>query len=93
VGALRERLARAAHDARAPILVVQAQNDYDLGPSQALAEPLRLRGDGSATRVYPAFGQSTQEGHGAFSSTTAGIAVWGGDVMTFLQSHGVAPEK
>ena len=88
VSALGERLHRAVKGAKAPVLVVQAQNDYDLAPARALADDLSRRGDGSAAKIYPAFGTTNQEGHGAFAATREGIAIWGADVLAFFKQRG-----
>lgn len=80
---LQDRLTAAVSSARAPILLIQAANDYDLGPSRALGEVLSARGDPSTTMVYPAYGESRADGHGAFARL--GMAVWGSDVRRFLE--------
>jgi carboxymethylenebutenolidase len=92
---LRTRLKTAVEKAQAPIFLIQAQNDYDLGPSEVLGEVLRKKGPPNRSKVYPPFGTTHQEGHGAFATTTAGIAIWGPDVLAFLRevngSLGSAP--
>jgi dienelactone hydrolase len=77
---LRERLVRAAREARVPELLIQAENDYDLSPSQILGAELESGGHGHA-KTYPATGASAQDGHG-FCVT--GFDVWGPDVLAFL---------
>jgi dienelactone hydrolase len=89
VPALGERLRRAVRTTKAPVLVVQAENDYDLAPSRVLGEELRRRGDGSGSKVYPAFGKSAEEGHRLCTGTPAATTVWGADVLAFLQKAGV----
>jgi dienelactone hydrolase len=85
VPALGERLRRAAKAAKAPLLVVQAANDYNLAPTRELGQELAHRTDLSATRVYPAFGSGPQDGHGGFATRPEGIAVWGPDVIAFFE--------
>jgi dienelactone hydrolase len=82
---LAERLKEAIRKAHAPILVVQAQNDYSLEPSKVLGAELESKGPPNRARIYPPFGTNTQQGHGAFGSRTAGIAVWSPDVLDFLK--------
>jgi dienelactone hydrolase len=77
---LRHRLLRAAHEARVPELLIQAENDYDLSPSQIIGAELEHGGHGHA-KVYPATGSTAQDGHG-FCVT--GFDVWGPDVLAFL---------
>jgi carboxymethylenebutenolidase len=84
--ALRERLVLAVQHAKAPIFLLQAQNDYSTGPSELLTPLMQARGDASRAQLYPAFGYSHQQGHGAFACWSAGITVWGKDVVGFLDS-------
>jgi dienelactone hydrolase len=92
VPALGERLRRAAKGSKAPLLVVQATNDFNLAPSRELGQELAHRTDLSGARVYPAFGSDAQDGHGGFATRPEGIAVWGPDVISFfkkaLAAHG-----
>jgi len=81
---LHERLLRAVRAARAPILIVQAQNDFDLGPSQVLGEALRHKGPPNMSRLYPPYGSSHDHGHGAFACE--GTDIWGEDVDAFLKT-------
>jgi fermentation-respiration switch protein FrsA (DUF1100 family) len=82
--AVQERLVRAVRNAKAPLFLAQAQNDYSLGPSDVLGPIVRAKGPPSDAKVYPAFGATHQEGHGAFAVRAAGIAVWNADVFAFL---------
>lgn len=80
---LRDRLLRATRVARAPIFLIQAENDYDLGPSATLGRVLRRKGPPNAARVYPSYGATNQSGHGSFACH--GTEVWGDDVCAFLE--------
>jgi len=82
--AVRQRLERAVRNAKAPLFLAQAQNDFSLGPSQALGPLVRAKGPPSEAKVYPAFGSTPQEGHGAFAIRAPGIAIWSQDVFMFL---------
>jgi carboxymethylenebutenolidase len=84
--ALQERLVRAVRDAKAPLFLAQAQNDFSLGPSEMLGPIVRAKGPPSDAKVYPAFGTTPQDGHGAFAVRAAAIAVWGPDVFNFLDN-------
>jgi dienelactone hydrolase len=79
---LGDRLLRAVREAPAPIFLAQARNDHSLGPSELLGEELRRRGEPNRARVYPAYGDTPDAGHGAFA--LEGAAVWGADVAEFL---------
>jgi len=81
---LRERLLTAVKNAKAPMFLLQAENDYNLGPSELLGGELKRKGKPNRAKVYPAFGEKEnhQDGHGGFA--VRGSDVWGPDVMTFL---------
>jgi dienelactone hydrolase len=79
---LRERLLRAVQNAKAPIFILQAENDYNLGPSIVLGKELRRKGRPNCAKVYPSYGKTTQEGHWDFA--VRGTDVWGPDVFAFL---------
>ena len=84
--ALRERLQEAAKNAKAPVLLLQAQNDYSTGPSEILAPILKAKGAPSHNTIYPAFGTTNQQGHGAFATWSLGTAQWGADVLAFIDA-------
>jgi carboxymethylenebutenolidase len=82
---LQQRLITATRNARAPLFLAQAENDYSLGPSQVLGSIIQGKGFPNAARVYPPFGTTPQQGHWAFAATAAGISIWGPDVFAFLR--------
>jgi carboxymethylenebutenolidase len=79
---LQNRLVHAVRAAGAPIFLLQAENDYDLSPSEVLGEELKRKGAPSHARVYPPYGESRDAGHAGFARE--GVDVWGADVRTFL---------
>jgi poly(3-hydroxybutyrate) depolymerase len=83
--ALRRRLERAVRDAKAPIFLAQAENDYSLGPSEVLGPIIRAKGAPNDAKVYPAFGTTHQQGHGGFA-VRGGVPIWSTDVFAFLDS-------
>jgi polyhydroxybutyrate depolymerase len=83
--ALQLRLEQAARRATAPLFLIQAQNDFSLGPSQALGPIITAKGGANRARVYPAFGTTHAEGHGAFAASEAGTGIWGPGVLGFLE--------
>jgi carboxymethylenebutenolidase len=84
VTGLDARLQQAVEHAQAPVLIIQAQNDYNLGPSRVLGPLLEKTGKGRAV-VFPPFGRSEQEGHGGFARRPEGVAVWGATVLAFFR--------
>jgi dienelactone hydrolase len=86
---LHDRLRRAVRRAEAPIFLLQAENDHSLGPSDVLGAELRRKGGRNRARVYPAYGESHETGHGEFACR--GTDVWGTDVRAFLDDALGAP--
>jgi len=84
---LQDRLVRAVRTADAPILLVQAENDYSLGPSEVLGSELARKGRPNGARVYPTYGHDAASGHGAFA--WRGMDVWGDHVRAFLDEVGL----
>jgi polyhydroxybutyrate depolymerase len=87
---LQQRLTTAVRNARAPIYLAQAQNDFSLGPSEVLGPMIRAKGGLNDAKVYPAFGTTPQEGHGGFA-VGGGVAIWSPDVFAFLDHVLAAP--
>jgi carboxymethylenebutenolidase len=81
---LRARMIRAVRNSAVPIFFFQAVNDYDLSPSQTLASSMRDARKPYALKIYPAYGNSPQQGHtfGYFGSS-----VWAHEVFRFLTQH------
>ena len=82
---LAERLKRATRQARAPIFIIQAQNDYSVEPCTVLGAELEKKGSPNQAKIYPSFGTSAQDGHWSFGAHREGIAVWAPDVDRFLE--------
>ena len=86
--ALQDWMKRAVQNAKAPIFFFQAENDWNLSPSQVLSAVMKAAGKPFEVKIYPPFGRSRQEGH---SFGYFGSAVWEDDVFRFLNRHCVAP--
>jgi dipeptidyl aminopeptidase/acylaminoacyl peptidase len=83
--ALQDRLIRAIDLAKAPVFLIQAENDYSVSPSRVLAKEGAKKKKDFQSRIYPAFGKSHQDGHWGFCSSAT--EVWGADVLAFLEAH------
>ena len=83
-GLLQNRLEQAVKNAKAPVFILQAKNDYSTGPAKVLGKIASAKG--GRAEIYPAFGHSEQEGHWAFATSTAGIEIWQNDVLNFIHS-------
>lgn len=86
VTGLDGRLEQAIHRARAPVLILQAQNDYDLSPTQSLGPLLEREHKGRGV-LFPAFGKTERPGHSAFACRREGVAIWGQTVLEFFRSQ------
>jgi dienelactone hydrolase len=81
--ALDQRLVQAVRNAKAPVFLAQAQNDFSLGPSQVLGPIIRAKGAPNGAKIYPPNGTSHEDGHGGFA-VRGGIPAWSPDVFAFL---------
>jgi carboxymethylenebutenolidase len=82
---LRDLMVRAVRGGRVPTFFIQAENDYDLAPSNTLAAAMREGGKTTADlKIYPPFGSGQGEGH---SFAWHGSAIWAADVFAFLERY------
>lgn len=81
--ALDQMLEYAVERAKAPVFILQAKNDYSTQPAEVLGKIAKAHGGQS--KIYPRFGETPQEGHWGFATTSAGIAIWDKDVMHFIE--------
>jgi carboxymethylenebutenolidase len=79
---LRERMLRSVRAARVPIYLIQAENDYDLNPSRALAQEMEQAKKPHQLKIFPAHGSSAREGH---DFCVSGGKVWESEVFSFLE--------
>ena len=79
---LRGRLSKAVDNAKAPVFLLQAENDYSVEPSHVLTKEAEKKHKDFQSKIYPVFGQKPQDGHWGFCTT--GMDVWGPDVLSFL---------
>jgi dienelactone hydrolase len=79
--ALRKLMIEAAAVARAPVLFMQAENDFDLAPSRVLYAAMIRARKPAEIRIYRPFGKSARDGH---SFPYRGASVWADDVHSFL---------
>jgi dienelactone hydrolase len=81
---LRERLRSAVDRTAAPIMLIQAANDYSTAPGQQLADELRGLHKSYVLKIYPPVGQTPDDGH---NFLYLGIPQWEHDVFGFLDEH------
>jgi carboxymethylenebutenolidase len=80
--ALQERMKIAAHNAKVPVMFVQAENDYSTGPSKVLSAEMQAANKPMQLKIYPANGTSPAEGHHFCAG--GDHPGWGDDVLAFL---------
>ena len=84
--ALQQRLITAVQNEKAPMFMIQAEGDYNLGPIETLGPILDAKGNKKLWKwkLYPKFGCTNQDAHYRFATNCDGIAIWSPDVLTFL---------
>ena len=78
---MRARLLEAARNAKVPVMFIQAENDFDLGPSRELFAEMTRVGKTTAIRIYPPQGRTVLDGH-TFASRSPQL--WEKDVLAFI---------
>ncbi len=81
---LRQELLTAVRRTTAPIMLIQAANDYSTAPGRALAEELERLHKPHLLKIYPPVGQTPDDGHNAVYQDTR---LWEDDVFKFLDEH------
>jgi len=81
---LRERLLRAVDKSTAPIMLIQAANDYSTAPSYALSDELKRLHKPHLLKIYPPVGKTSDDGHNVLYLA---IPQWEHDVFEFLDEH------
>ena len=78
---MRKILLEAVDNAKAPILLIHAANDYDTTPGRELAAELERLQKPHILKIYPAVGKTSDDGHNLIYNS---VAVWETDVFKFL---------
>lgn len=81
---LRERLIASVRKSTVPMMLIHAANDYDTAPGRELAEELERSHKTHVLKIYPAVGQTADEGHNLVHSS---IRLWEADVFRFLDEN------
>jgi dienelactone hydrolase len=87
---IQNKLKKAVRNEKAPMFLIQAEGDYNLGPSNTLGPILDQKGDARKwkNKIYPKFGCTNQDAHARFAMNCDGIAIWDQDVLKFLRQNG-----
>jgi dienelactone hydrolase len=81
---IREWLLGHAERIRCALILLQAENDFDITPSAALEARCRSRGVSCVRHLFPPFGADAMEAHQIW---TLAPHVWAPVVMPFLARH------
>jgi carboxymethylenebutenolidase len=82
---LQDLLVRAVALAKAPVFLIQAENDYSLAPSRILSKEAIKKKKDFQSKIYPGFGSTHQDGHWGFCSSATDV--WGNDVLAFIEAQ------
>ena len=88
--ALRARLLRDVGRIRAPTFFIHAANDYSTTPGAALDARRAALGLPHRVKIYPAFGQSRDDGH---NFLYLAVDEWSPDVFGFLDASMRTPRR
>ena len=78
---LRSRLINAVKNISAPIMILQAKNDYSLNPGHGLDSVMTELHKPHLLKIYPKFGATNSEAHNLIFLATD---IWETDVFKFL---------
>jgi dienelactone hydrolase len=81
---LRKRLLAAVDKSTAPIMLIQAANDYSTAPSYRLADELESLHKPHLLKIYPPIGQTSEKGH---NFLYLAMPQWEHDVFGFLDKY------
>src|SRR5581483_9410118 len=81
---VRQRLLAAVRKAEAPIMLVEAENDYSTEGAAALAKEMDRLHKPHVLKIYPPVGDSPNEGN---NQLYGAMSQWEGDVFKFLDQN------
>ena len=81
---LQNTLIAAVNQLTSPVLFVFASNDFSVEPGRALSTVLGRQGKAHQLRIFPAFGETSDEGHNFIYSA---VDKWDSVVFPFLDQH------
>jgi hypothetical protein len=84
---LRRAMTEAVQHSRAPILFIQARNDYSTEPSRVLYAAALQAHREARIRIYPPFRGAGSGGMQGHSFAWLGASVWFPDAFGFIDTH------
>ena len=82
--AMQARLRAAVSHTILPVYFIHAANDYSIEPGRSLAADMARLAKPHRLQIYPAFGQTPEDGHSMVYLSTS---TWEADVFAFLDAH------
>jgi len=81
---IRESMLTAVRKTVAPLMLLHAANDYSTTPGKAIADELARLGKPHVLKIYPAVGNTADDGH---NFVYTAVALWEADVFKFLGKY------
>lgn len=78
----QNRLMTGVQNAKAPIFLIQVQNDHNLLPTEVLGAELQKKLGANRVKVFPAYGETPGD---ARRFITEGYTLWQGEIMEFIR--------
>lgn len=85
--ALRDLMTRAVQHTQAPILFLQAENDYSTEPSKVLYAAARAAHRTAQIHIYPPFHGAGSGGMQGHSFAWLGVSEWWPEAFGFIEGH------
>ncbi len=85
--ALRARLIESVRHTQAPMLFIQAENDFSTEPSKVLYASARHAHRTAQIHIYPAFNGAGEGGMQGHSFAWLGVSEWFPEAFNFISTH------
>ena len=85
--ALRARLIESVRHTQAPLLFIQAENDFSTEPSKVLYASAREAHKEAQIHIYPPFKGAGEDGMQGHSFAWLGVSEWFPEAFTFISTH------
>ena len=79
---MAKRLKQVVHDVKAPVFLMQAENEFSLLPLEAFGSELKKKGGLNRIKLFPGYGGAPTD---AQKFGSEGYPVWQKDVLAFFQ--------
>lgn len=80
---IRKFIISTTQQIKVPVMVIQAENDFDLSPSLKLQEIFQQKNNFSHAKIYPPHGSNPSQAHNFYDT---GVKFWLDDVKQFINN-------